>query len=484
MEAHPEPRRSAPDGAPNELLSLAQNFQSASSVGLLALPVKLALQEPPKPAPEKEPELSRKMVPLDGLAVKPARPARSEPFKPVPAPVPARLSSPAVDAPTAFSRAAFGLQAAGPAPAAEISFQAAPGGNRRSRQPAAAPLPLRRQAVAFVRAELPTPEHSGLALADLSQTPAGPSDIRLKPVVPYRNGQPEHAASTPLAYQSSALSVPASHLKLTGESLADLLDAVQASAEEVVRTAVDAIQASFSEQPALGLLSAPAEIVSPPAPPAAQWLRSQKPKFTAIAPELTGRSTVSAGPQAPPLAGPSLPPQLLNLGRQNSKSRGNRRRSSAWPVSLLVATVLILGAGSLYQFVTQGRDTKAASATAPVQVLKAAPPPHVRVAEEHPAARSVEVAGVRIVTGPNKRPQLQYLVINHSSNEITGLNIHVVVRSEEAPGDTPLCSISSPIAALGPNQSKEIRADLDPSLIPSPIPDWHSLRTEVLVARQ
>jgi len=40
------------------------------------------------------------------------------------------------------------------------------------------------------------------------------------------------------------------------------------------------------------------------------------------------------------------------------------------------------------------------------------------------------------------------------------------------------------VAALGPNQSKEVRTDLDPSVQPSAIPNWQSLRTEVLVARQ
>jgi hypothetical protein len=322
-----------------------------------------------------------------------------------------------------------------------------------------------------------------MALADLAQAPTGPSDIRLKPVVPYRNGQPRHPISMPLAARPGEPCLVSSQLNLTGGSLPDLLSALESSAEELDRTGVRAIQASFSEQPAVGLLSAPAEILTPPAPPAAQWLRAQKPKFTPIAPEHAGRSTVTAGPQAPPLAGPSLPPQLLNYGRQNSKLRGKRKRTPAWPVSLLAATVLILGAGSLFQYATQDRDTKAASA-ASVPVVKAAPTPRVRVAEEHPAARSVEVAGVRIVTGPNKRPQLEYIVINHSSSEIMGLNIHIVVRSEDSPGDAPLCSVSSPVATLGPNQSKEIRADLDPSLIASGIPDWHSLRTEVLVARQ
>ncbi len=91
---------------------------------------------------------------------------------------------------------------------------------------------------------------------------------------------------------------------------------------------------------------------------------------------------------------------------------------------------------------------------------------------------------MRIVTGPNKKPQLQYVVINHSAIELTGLNIHIAVRSVDALDGPPLFSISSPIATLGANQSKEIRADVDPSVKPSALPDWQSLRTEVLVARQ
>jgi hypothetical protein len=106
------------------------------------------------------------------------------------------------------------------------------------------------------------------------------------------------------------------------------------------------------------------------------------------------------------------------------------------------------------------------------------------VVAEHPAARSVEVAGVRIVTGPNKKPQLQYIVINHSSSELTDLNIHIAVRSVEALADAPLFSVSSLVPALGPNQSKEIRTDLNSSVQVSAIPDWQSLRTEVLIARQ
>src|ERR1700722_16466158 len=155
-------QRSSPS---KELLSLAQNFESSSSVGLLA-PVAVAeLVEPPPP---QEPELSETLASLDGLAVNPVRPRVSEPAKPIPAPVPARISSPAAPL-SEHCRAELVLKAAGPEPAGEIIFRAAPGGRRRSFDQSAVPLPSRRQSVAFVRVELPGADNSGMGFTNLAE---------------------------------------------------------------------------------------------------------------------------------------------------------------------------------------------------------------------------------------------------------------------------------------------------------------------------
>jgi hypothetical protein len=482
-----------------ELLTLAQHFHAPPSTGLLAAAPQrrlltaakgaaVAVEEPEKAVQPKEPGLSLNLAPLDNLSLTPARPANSLQLSPTPVPV--SISGPAVAPSNRPKVAQLGLQPAGFAHVGEISFQASPCGHATALDQPAEPLPSCRRSVAFVRAELPAADHSGLAPADFAQLISQPADAWLKPVVPYQNGQPQngkpgHDVSAPLPYQPNGPSFVASRLKLTGESLAELQKALEASAEDLERQAIDAIQASFRQQPAACLLAAPAEVVKAPAPPGYQWMQSQKPKFTPIEPESTGRGNVIAGPQAPPLAGPSLPRQLINLDQQNSGLRANRKRSG-WPITLLIGTVVILGAVSLLQFVTQDHDSKTpvevaaqAAQSAPVAAVPAVP-----VLQEHPAARSVEVAGVRIVTGPNKRPQLQFLVINHSANELTGLNIRIAVRSVDGLSGPPLFSVSSVVAALGPNQSKEIRTDLDASIKPSTIPDWQSLRTEVLVARQ
>jgi uncharacterized OB-fold protein len=494
--------------ASQELLSFAKHVEAAPSTALLTAPSTALLTAPPErqlltsanghaashetqgiaaavsveEAP-REPALSTELASLDDLAVRPARPGRVEPAKLSPAPVPARLSSPSASIVTAPTRAEFGLAAAGLTPGGEISFEGARGKSGAIGQ-SGEPLPSRRQSVAFVRAELAGTNHSGLALGRLSKL----DSIALKPAIPSGDARSMNGASVALASKPSQPSLVSSEVKLSGASLVELLSALRASAEELDRAAIDAIHASFREKPAACLLSAPSEIVRAPAPPADQWMRSQKFQFTAIPPERVARATVIAGPQPPTLAGPSLPPQLLNF-HQTASLPGKNKRWSSWLVNLIVAVVVIFAVVSLLQYILQDRDsktgdTKAVSVAPPVATVKAAPSPRARVVEEHPAARFVEVAGVRIVLGPNKRPQVQYIVINHSASELTGLNIRIAVRSVEALEDPPLFTVSSAVASLGPNQSKEVRVELDPSIQPSAIPDWQSLRTEVLVARQ
>src|ERR1700691_1397557 len=226
--------------ASQDLLSLAQNFQSAPSTGLMtASAAAVAIQEP------REPELANNLAPLDSLAIRPVRPARLEAIKLSSAPVPVRISSPVVAPSAAPTRAEFGLEPAGPAPAGEISFKPARGGMSAAISEPAQPLPSRRQAVAFVRAELPVPDHSGISVANLAQM----SETQFKPVLPHRNGQPKNGLSQPLANQPlpGKPSFASSQLKVAGESLADLLDALKISNEELDRAAIGEIHAAFGE---------------------------------------------------------------------------------------------------------------------------------------------------------------------------------------------------------------------------------------------
>jgi hypothetical protein len=426
--------RECPTCTTAEILSLAQSFQSV----------------PPSPV----------------------RPTASEAGKPAISPVQPPLRAPALVA-AKSPPAEFGLKAAGLAPTGDITFQASPGRLPKAHEQPVEPAPSRRRSVAFLRWALPGANTSGLALAD--RTPS--SEVRLAPKK--AGDEPIHEVNpAPLPPRAGALAFISSKLKLAEASLSSL-----------ERAAIRAIQASFQEQPAALLLCAAGEIVNAPAPPAEQWMRLPKIVLTAKEPGNAGLASLTAGPQFPTLAGPCLPLHLRNFTESRNSKQGpakKRAAAPAWMVSVLVAIALVLGAGSLIQYLTASRDARAASlAPALTQTGETASAAPLPAAEQHPGARFVEVAGVRVVTAPSRKLQLQYIVINHSAGELTGLNIHIAVFAADSPaGAPPLCSVSSIVPSLGANQSKEIRTDLDARLSSASVPDWQSLRTEVLIARQ
>lgn len=509
-----------------EILTLAETFQSAPALGLLSpasyrdlissvnghsVPVSAAVLTAEAPAEEAppakgaidslvkplvesakqpalaklvEPDLFTELASLDSLVLTPSRPASSEPVKVAVSPV-----SPAAKAPAVVHaqspQAEYGLKTGGPVPAGDIAFQAAPPRPTKAHEQEVEPAPPRRRSVAFIREALLGVDAGELAWAELTK-----GVVSLTPAVPAANGHlsgGSEITTVPLHPKPGSLAFASSKLGLAGDSLSDLLHAVEKSAEELKQEAIRSIQESFKAQTTGLLLSAPLELVIPPAPPSEQWLRSPRLVFTPKSPRNLGFGTLTAGPQQPTLAGPCLPPQLRNFTEgQASSYRPRKKRTAAptWMVSVLVAMALFIGAGAALQYLTANRDAKAASVTptAPPTGEPALTP--IPVAEEHPGARFVEVAGVRVVTTANKKPQLQYIVINHSANELTGLNIHIAVHSADAPTGTPLFRVSSVIPSLAANQSKEIRTDVDAGLKDGSLPDWQSLRTDILIARQ
>ena len=250
-------------------------------------------------------------------------------------------------------------------------------------------------------------------------------------------------------------------------------------------TAIQSIVASF--QPTKTLLLAPApELVAAPAPPCLQWMRLPRPQIAPVRPKDQIPSDLMSGLQTPTLAGPCVPRELRNLtGHQGAAPSKARRRVSlpAWTVSFLIALTLFLGVGTLLQYFTANRDAKAAAATSqpPVdQPIATAP------VADPTASKLVEVTGLRIAAVPNnKPPQLAFLVVNHSATQLSNIGLQIAVRSaSSSSGVAPLFRVSTTISSLGPYQSREFRAELDPQFHASEIPDWQSLRADVRVGAQ
>jgi len=249
------------------------------------------------------------------------------------------------------------------------------------------------------------------------------------------------------------------------------------------QAAIRCIVASFQQQPKTSLLGPAKEDVIPPAPVCLQWMRIPRPRILPVPPKNLDPSDVLSGLQTPPLAGPVVPGELRNLTDQYSPANSQTRKKvglPAWTVSFLIALTLFLGVGSLLQHFASNRDTKAAAAESQPSDQSGS----TEIAAEEPASKLVEVTGLRIATGANQRPQLEFIVVNHSAIALSDVGLRIAVRSASSPsGVAPLFRVSTTIAALGAYQSREFRAELGPEVHATDVPDWQSLRADVRITQ-
>jgi hypothetical protein len=194
------------------------------------------------------------------------------------------------------------------------------------------------------------------------------------------------------------------------------------------------------------------------------------------------------------------PPLLVKRGSQLQRERNPipEETKRNFPLVLsgvaVVSTILVIG--SFFGTGNQHADAKSAPLDASV-ATEAKPSPtgfgsvppatgsgSAPVTAAAQFAKDVEVSGLRIGADVLHRSQLQYLVINHSGVVLSGLVLNIKVTSTAPGNKIVLFQVSAVVPSLGPNESKEIRTDIDGQLQHKSIPDWQYLKTEVHVTGQ
>ena len=225
----------------------------------------------------------------------------------------------------------------------------------------------------------------------------------------------------------------------------------------------------------------------------------------------TSRSIMPVPPRAQILAadsgpritlpGPTLPPELTRLQDANvvtviGEDTAQRTKEAilppksagapGWLVSVLVMLLLLAaGLGIVFYLLPH---TVADAKPAPTPAIAATGP--VPTGGNSPLAKLVEVTGFRIVTpsadaikkDPNKKSEVQYLIVNHSDADISDANVFVTLRSAK-PGQAPVCRFSFKVPSLGPFESKEMSSPIGNSPRAVSLPDWQDLRAEVQISQ-
>lgn len=201
-----------------------------------------------------------------------------------------------------------------------------------------------------------------------------------------------------------------------------------------------------------------------PVPPPAQQPPMQQPVTQQAPPQY-------AQPQPPQAAPPQQ--QVYEIGRR-------QRGMPGWAVTLLVAIGLTAVGGAFYYWIYPAM--KGANRPAPQEAIA-----FEEVPEAQPApvargrvARQIEVTGFRFTEDANKRPQVQFLVVNHSAADIGDLEGKVTLRkAQSGEDDDPITEFEFNTTRLAPYASIEFKTLIRTSLRAYEMPDWQFLRAEV-----
>jgi hypothetical protein len=187
---------------------------------------------------------------------------------------------------------------------------------------------------------------------------------------------------------------------------------------------------------------------------------------------------------------PALPPQLLSLRNAgiatvtSKRPKPPKRPTPGWLVTAMV-TIVLLGIGVTAVFTLMPRVTASDPApSAPAPTTATAKPvalkPVEAAAAPYPLAKAVEVTGIRFSTDASKKPEVHYIVVNHSSTGLEDATVYVTLRASGAkPGQPPLSKFSFHAPNLGPLEAKEMTSPIDKLPRPGSVPEWQELRADV-----
>jgi len=156
-------------------------------------------------------------------------------------------------------------------------------------------------------------------------------------------------------------------------------------------------------------------------------------------------------------------------------------RLPAWLMSIVFAILFVgLGAGA-YFGIRYFSGSSQASTSSPV-TLENAPAAAPSKGKANTLQKYVEVVGMRLTEDAKKRPEVRFVVVNHSGAEIADLAATVNLWARTAKSDEEAVgTFSFKVSSLGAYESKELSGLLNTKLRVYELPDWQNLVAEIQI---
>jgi hypothetical protein len=106
-------------------------------------------------------------------------------------------------------------------------------------------------------------------------------------------------------------------------------------------------------------------------------------------------------------------------------------------------------------------------------------------ASSNPVAKYIEVSGFRIAEKKPGKLSIRFAVTNHSDADIGNIEMTINLRATTAkPTDPPVATFSARVDGLGPQELKDVSAEIPTALRAYELPDWQFLTADFQIADQ
>jgi hypothetical protein len=147
----------------------------------------------------------------------------------------------------------------------------------------------------------------------------------------------------------------------------------------------------------------------------------------------------------------------------------------AWLLTLLFAFAFLgLGAG-IYWLVGYLRGSN------PVPTAAVESPAAKPGAKVSPYQKYIEISGVRFLEDAKKKPQVRFVVTNHSGADITALTGNVTIWGRTRKSEEEAAGSFQFTTDIGAWQSKDVTVPLATKLQMIELPDWQNTSTDVQI---
>src|SRR5206468_71643 len=102
-------------------------------------------------------------------------------------------------------------------------------------------------------------------------------------------------------------------------------------------------------------------------------------------------------------------------------------------------------------------------------------------AKTNPFQKYIEISGVRFVEDAKKKPEVRFVVTNHSGADIPGLGGNVTVWGRTRASEEDAAGTFTFSSDLKGYESKEMSAPLTTKLKIYELPDWQNVSTDIQI---